>query len=110
MYFIILYWTEPWYRASVNGLLISDKDCNERVVFTKELPGICLQLCLFHVLRSFRREITCDKMGIRAGERDHALEILSKLAYARSESDYNRLYDVRMHMIVLFIGYSYFDC
>ena len=30
----------------------------------------------------------------------HALEILSKLAYARSESDYNQLYDVRMHMIV----------
>ena len=72
-------------------VLISDKDCNERAVFTKEFPGICLHLCLFHVLRSFRREITCDKMGIRAGERDHALEILSKLAYARSESDYNQL-------------------
>ena len=86
-----------WVSSRV---LISDKDCNERAVFTKEFPGICLQLCLFHVLRSFRREITCDKMGIRAGERDHVLEILSKLAYARSESDYNQLYDVRMHMIV----------
>ena len=96
-----------WVSSRV---LISDKDCNERAVFTKEFPGICLQLCLFHVLRSFRREITCDKMGIRAGERDHALEILSKLAYARSESDYNQLYDVRMHMIALFIGYSYFNC
>ena len=58
-----------WVSSRV---LISDKNCNERAVFTKEFPGICLQLCLFHVLRSFRREITCDKMGIRAGERDHA--------------------------------------
>ena len=46
------------------------------------------------MLRSFRREITCDKMGIRAGERDHALEILLKLAYSRSESDYNQHYEV----------------
>ena len=75
-------------------VLISDKDCSERAVFAKEFPGICLQLCLFHVLRSFRREITCDKMGIRAGERDHALEILLKLAYSRSESDYNQHYEV----------------
>ena len=75
-------------------VLILDKDCSERAVFAKEFPGICLQLCLFHVLRSFRREITCDKMGIRAGERDHALEILLKLAYSRSESDYNQHYEV----------------
>ena len=86
-----------WVSSRV---LISDKDYNERAVFTKEFPGICLQLCLFHVLRSFRREITCDKMGIRAGERDHALEILSKLAYARSESDYNQHYEVRKHMFI----------
>ena len=55
-----------WVSSTV---LISDKDYNERAVFTKEFPGICLQLCLFHVLRSFRRKITCDKMGIRARER-----------------------------------------
>ena len=84
-----------WVSSRV---LISDKDCSERAIFTKEFPGICLQLCLFHVLRSFRREITCDKMGIRSGERDHALEMLSKLAYSRSESDYNQHYKVRKHV------------
>ena len=65
-----------------------------RELFLQKFPGICLQLWLFNVLRSFRREITCDKMGIRAGERDHALEILLKLAYSRSESDYNQHYEV----------------
>jgi len=35
-------------------ILISDKDCSERAVFAKEFPGISLQLCLFHILRSFR--------------------------------------------------------
>ena len=89
-----------WVSSRV---LISDKDCNERAVFTKEFPGICLRFCLFHVLRSFRREITCDKMGIQAGERDHALEILSKLAYARSESDYNQHYEVRKHVCLAYL-------
>ena len=32
MYFIVPYWTEPYYRASVNGLLNNSKS-------TKELKG-----------------------------------------------------------------------
>jgi len=84
---------------SSSRVLISDKDCIEKAVFTKKFPGISLQLCLFHVLRRFRQEFTCDKMGIRAGERDHALEILLKLAYFRSESDYSQHYEVRKHAI-----------
>jgi len=69
---------------SSSRVLISDKDCIEWAVFTKVFPGISLQLCLFHVLRSFRREITWDKMGIRAGERDHTLEILLKLGLSQT--------------------------
>jgi len=84
-----------WVSSRV---LISDKDYNERAVFAKEFPSISLQLCLFHVLRSFRREITCEKMGIRAGERDHALEILTRLAYSKSGSDYDQHYEVSPHV------------
>lgn len=73
-------------------VVMSDKDFNERAVFKKEFPNAALHICLFHVLRSFRREVTTDKLSIRPGERDHVLEIISKLAYSNSESEYDEHY------------------
>lgn len=51
-----------------------------------------MQLSLFHVLRSFRREITCDKLGLRPGKRDYVLELLTKLVYFSSEEEYKKHY------------------
>ena len=73
-------------------VIMSDKDFNERSVFRKEFPDAVLHLCLFHTLRSFRREVTCDKLGIRPGERDHALELSTKLVYSKSENEYDENY------------------
>ncbi len=39
-----------------------------------------------------RREVTCDKLGLLPGERDHALELLTKLAYSSSEEQYDNHY------------------
>ena len=66
-----------WAETKV---VMSDKDFNERAVFRKEFPGSALHICLFHTLRSFRREVTTEKLGLRPGERDHALEIITKMA------------------------------
>lgn len=41
-----------------------------------------------------RREVSCDKLGLRPGERDHALELLTSLAYAASEEEYDKHYKV----------------
>lgn len=78
-----------WINTKV---IMTDKDFTERIVFTEEFPDASLQICLFHTLRSFRREVNCVKMGIRSRERDYVLELLSKLAYSRTESDYNNHY------------------
>ena len=78
-----------WQRI---GVVISDKDFTERFVFSEEFPGSTLQLCLFHVLKSFHREITCDKLGLRPGERDYVLELLTKLVYSSSEEEYEKHY------------------
>ena len=78
-----------WQRI---GVVVSDKDFTERSVFSEEFPGSTLQLCLFHVLRSFCREITCDKLGLRPGERDYVLELLTKLVYSSSEEEYEKHY------------------
>ena len=60
-------------------MVISDKDFTERTVFSTEFPQASLLICLFHTLQSIRREVTCEKLGLRPGERDNALEILTKL-------------------------------
>ena len=39
----------------------NDKDFNDRAIFKKEFPDAALHLCLFHTLRSFKREITTEK-------------------------------------------------
>ena len=42
---------------------MADKDMVERDVLTEKLPGASLQICLFHTLRTFRRDITCERLG-----------------------------------------------
>ena len=73
-------------------VVISDKDFIERSVFTEEFPSVSMHICFFHVLRRFQGEITCDKLGLRSGEHDCILELLTKLAYARSEEEYHEHY------------------
>ena len=48
---------------------MTDKDMTERVMIKLEIPQASLQICLFHVLRTFGREITINKMGITSGEK-----------------------------------------
>jgi zinc finger SWIM domain-containing protein 3 len=66
---------------------------SERNVLGKAMPQANLQLCLFHVLRNFRREITPEKLGITPGEKNCALVILQNRAYSRSEEEYQTFYD-----------------
>ena len=46
--------------------LMTDKDITEREVIYEKFPGKPLLICLFHTLRSFRREVTTDKLGVAA--------------------------------------------
>ena len=71
-------------------VVMADKDLKERDVIRNELPNASILICLFHTLRTFRREITCDKMGITAGQRVTCLELIQKLAYSSSEDEYNK--------------------
>ena len=64
-------------------VVMSDKDFTERAVFEKEFPCASLLICLFHTLQSMRREVTCEKLGLRPGEQDHVLEVLTQLAYSK---------------------------
>ena len=49
--------------------IMADKNMTERSAFAEKIPGAALMICLFHILRTFCREITSDKMGINAAQR-----------------------------------------
>ena len=88
--------------------IMADKDMTEREVLTEEIPNAVLLICLFHTLRTFRREITADKMYVTSEQRKMVLEIITKLVYARSESEYQQYYrhlkDTKLKSVV-----QYFD-
>nr|XP_047141034.1 protein FAR-RED IMPAIRED RESPONSE 1-like [Hydra vulgaris] len=74
-------------------VVVTDKDMVEREVISEKIPNASLQICLFHTLRTFRREITVEKMCIKAEQRLLVLEILQQLVYSDSEVTYNMHYD-----------------
>lgn len=65
--------------TSKTRCVMADKDLTERNIITEKLPNAYLLICLFHTLRSFRREITTEKMGITAAQRVTVLDLISKL-------------------------------
>ena len=57
-------------------VVVSDKDITERELLKQVFPYSQLLICLFHTLKIFKREITCDKMGITSAERENVLLLL----------------------------------
>ena len=80
-------------KWSSTECIMSDKDMTERQVLSEQFPQTKLLICLFHTLRSMRREVSAEKLGILQGERSMCLEILLKMVYARNEEEYSKLYD-----------------
>jgi zinc finger SWIM domain-containing protein 3 len=78
-----------WERIRV---VMADKDIGERDIIKQLLPQAAVLICLFHTLRTLRREITCEKMGITSGQRTLCLELVQKMAYSYSELEYSNLY------------------
>ena len=92
-----------WKKTST--IIISDK---ERDVFKSEFPQASILICLFHVLRTFRREITSEKLGITAAERSLVLELVQRMAYAKLLDEYMELYK-ELHELKLTSVNDYFD-
>ncbi len=45
-------------------IVMADKKIGERDVIKQCLPSASLLICLFHTLRSFRREVSCERWGL----------------------------------------------
>lgn len=79
-----------WTQTKV---IIGDKDFADRAVYTEKYPNAVLQICLYHVLATFNREITTAKRKISKEQREAALRILEQLAYSTSVESYDSNYD-----------------
>jgi len=62
--------------CSNTRVFITDKDMKERSVIKSLFPTSRLVICLFHTLRTFNREITCEKLGITPDERDNSKRLI----------------------------------
>lgn len=74
-------------------VVLTDKDIVERETVKVCLPNASLAICLFHMLRSVRREVTIDKMRITAGQRLLCLELFQRMAHSSSQSAYYEAYN-----------------
>ena len=87
---------------------MKDKDMTERSVLAEVFVDATLQLCLFHTLRSFKREFSMEKMGLRAGMRDTVLEILAGTTHANSPTVFDKKYamlkDLQLQPVVEFFN------
>ena len=54
---------------SATKVIMTEKHMNESDTLSEELPGAVLQLCLFHILRTFGREIATEAMSTRSAEK-----------------------------------------
>lgn len=79
--------------SSETKIFLGDKDFADRMVYTEKFPDARLQICLFHVQRTFRREITTEKRNVTKTQRDTVLGILQRLVYSLSEDSYAAVYD-----------------
>lgn len=73
-------------------VIMSDKSFANRNAFKASFPHAEHQLCVFHVLQIFNREITTKKRNIGTDEKNQALRIMQRMVYAQSEIEYTEHY------------------
>ncbi|XP_031329334.1 protein FAR1-RELATED SEQUENCE 5-like isoform X1 [Photinus pyralis] len=84
------YKNEAWVKTVT---ILTDKDMTERNIFKNEFPHADVLLCLFHTLRTFRREITIERMAIKKETREKCLQVIQKIAYSATLKEYNINYE-----------------
>lgn len=78
-----------WVNTKV---ILGDKDFADRAIYAAKFPNAVLQICLYHVLVAFNREITTAKRDITAAQRKVVLKLLQDLAYSESSESYDSIY------------------
>uniref|UniRef100_A0A6P7FTU8 Uncharacterized protein LOC114332611 n=1 Tax=Diabrotica virgifera virgifera TaxID=50390 RepID=A0A6P7FTU8_DIAVI len=73
---------------------MGDKDLLQRNVIKEIFPQAQVYICLFHTLKTMKREMCKEKMNLTNQERMKTLELLQNLVYSGSEEEYDRNYQL----------------
>lgn len=73
--------------------ILSDKSFADRKAYVECFPNAQLQLCIFHVIQAWIREISASRMNITGTEKKAVLQAMQDMLYARSEQQYMEAYD-----------------
>lgn len=74
-------------------VIMSDKASANASAFKASFPNAKHQLCVFHVLQIFNREVTTRKRDMNQDQVKEAVNILRKMVYADSQAQYDRCYE-----------------
>lgn len=87
-------------NPNVNQLkvVLTDKSSAERKAIRKAFPKANLQICIFHALQIFKREITCKKRNITNEEKNEILSLLRKMIFSKEKYEYKNAYAELMKM------------
>lgn len=96
-----------WHKTKV---FIGDKYFADRYVYKDLFPNAVVQICLFHVLQIFNREITTAKREITKEQRIEVLEILQRLCYSQTQHSYNQLYEELCNLNLDHVRSYYDEC
>ena len=70
-------------ESAKTRIVMADKDINERDIIKELLPEAQILICLFHTLKSFRKELSMENMKINLAQRNSSLEFIQQMAYSR---------------------------
>ena len=73
--------------------LVMGEDSKERDVLKNLLPWTRVLICIFHALKTFRREVTVDRMQITNQTRESCLGVMEKMCYSKSTTEYDGRYN-----------------
>lgn len=94
-----------WAKTTV---IIGDKDFADRAIYREKFPDAVLQICLYHVLTTFHREINTQKREISTSQRLLALDVLQRLVYSQSgevyETAYQELCDLNLELVTKYFN------
>ena len=96
----ILHWMLNILKKSMHPqsemlrVIMADKDITKRSVITECFPNSKLLICLFHTLRSFKREISSKALNLKEGQQHILKELFQQMCYATTNSNYDKHYQL----------------
>lgn len=72
--------------------VMTDREMVERGILRDVFPNATEVICMFQVLRAFRRQMTIEKMALSRDEKANVVETLQAMCHARDDEAYHELF------------------